>query len=122
MEGRGEKFQTPNSKLQINSKLQTPIRRQRRATVAQVSKPAVSPISKSAARATLCAGRLWKPAIQQTWKSALRILRRQRRCDSRNIEHGEKTCRLEFGAWSLEFFWNLEFGIWNFSPQYASRS
>jgi hypothetical protein len=44
--------------------------------VAQVSKPAVSPISKSAdrvgfGRANLSSGtRVWKPAIQQTWKSA----------------------------------------------------
>ena len=49
--------------------------------VAQVSKPAVSPISKSAARAsfetrpTATATRVWKPAIQQTWKSALHWLR-----------------------------------------------
>ena len=41
--------------------------------VAQVSKPAVSPISKSAVRATSCALRVWKPAIQQTWKSALQF-------------------------------------------------
>ena len=39
--------------------------------VAQVSKPAVSPISKSAGRATSRGQRVWKPAIQQTWKSAL---------------------------------------------------
>jgi hypothetical protein len=45
--------------------------------VAQVSKPAVSPISKSAGRryferVGLADGtRVWKPAIQQTWKSAL---------------------------------------------------
>src|ERR1700685_2655046 len=44
----------------------------RRKTVAQVSKPAVSPISKSAARATLCAGPVWKPAIQQARRPALR--------------------------------------------------
>ncbi len=49
--------------------------------VAQVSKPAVSPISKSAARAsfearpTANAARVWKPATQQTWKSALHGLR-----------------------------------------------
>jgi len=49
------------------------------AVVAQVSKPAVSPISKSARRPTVpkhvevsSAPRVWKPAIQQTWKSALR--------------------------------------------------
>ena len=46
--------------------------RPRRGAVAQVSKPAVSPISKSAGRWTSCAGPVWKPAIQQTWKSALR--------------------------------------------------
>ena len=39
--------------------------------VAQVSKPAVSPISKSAGRANSNGARVWKPAIQQTWKSAL---------------------------------------------------
>jgi hypothetical protein len=43
-------------------------------TVPQVSKPAVSPISKSADRTTSCDWRVWKPAIQQTWKSALRRL------------------------------------------------
>jgi hypothetical protein len=49
--------------------------------VAQVSKPAVSPISKSAWRVDsehveLAGGlRVWKPAIQQTWKSALQALR-----------------------------------------------
>jgi hypothetical protein len=43
--------------------------------VAQVSKPAVSPISKSAWRAMSCGLRVWKPAIQQTWKSALQALR-----------------------------------------------
>src|ERR1700689_4753092 len=49
----------------------------RLAPVAQVSKPAVSPISKSAGRDNfkrdgLADGaRVWKPAIQQTWKSAL---------------------------------------------------
>src|SRR5437660_1460001 len=43
--------------------------------VAQVSKPAVSPISKSAARVMSCGSRVWKPAIQQTGKSALRALR-----------------------------------------------
>jgi hypothetical protein len=41
-------------------------------SVAQVSKPAVSPISKSAGRARSNDLRVWKPAIQQTWKSALR--------------------------------------------------
>ncbi len=40
--------------------------------VAQVSKPAVSPTSKSAGRPNLDALRVWKPALQQTWKSALR--------------------------------------------------
>jgi prepilin-type N-terminal cleavage/methylation domain-containing protein len=39
--------------------------------VAQVSKPAVSPISKSASRARTRSPRVWKPATQQTWKSAL---------------------------------------------------
>src|SRR5205823_6873292 len=39
----------------------------------QVSKPAVSPISQSAGRC--CAWRVWKPATQQTWKSALLRLR-----------------------------------------------
>ena len=37
--------------------------------VAQVSEPAVPPTSKSAP--LLCATRVWKPATQQTWKSAL---------------------------------------------------
>jgi len=40
-------------------------------SVAQVSKPAVSPISKSAARDVAGGSRVWKPATQQTWKSAL---------------------------------------------------
>ncbi len=40
--------------------------------VAQVSKPAVSPISKSAASESSRGVRVWKPAIQQTWKSSLR--------------------------------------------------
>jgi type II secretion system protein H len=46
--------------------------------VPQVSQPAGSPISQSADRASAgCAGlasglRVWKPAIQQTWKSAAR--------------------------------------------------
>jgi hypothetical protein len=42
------------------------------AAVAQVSKPAVSPISKSAACPLSPATRVWKPATQLTWKSALR--------------------------------------------------
>jgi rRNA maturation RNase YbeY len=41
-------------------------------TVAQVSKPAGPPISKSAAGATSCAGPVWKPAIQQARSPALR--------------------------------------------------
>jgi hypothetical protein len=46
--------------------------------VAQVSKPAVSPISESAACEsglrvrTLHGSQVWKPAKQQTWKSAVR--------------------------------------------------
>ena len=44
---------------------------QRTEPVAQVSKPAVSPISKSAGRTKFCSLPAWKPAIQQTWKSAL---------------------------------------------------
>ena len=40
--------------------------------VAQVSKPAVSPISKSAGLSRLCDLRVGKPAILQTWKSAPR--------------------------------------------------
>ena len=51
----------------------TAIRLRRRKTVAQVSKPAVSPISKSAAGATSCAGPVWKPAIQQARRPALRF-------------------------------------------------
>ena len=51
-------------------------RRQPRVTagpaVAQVSKPAVAPISKSAAGTTADGPQVWKPARQQTWKSALR--------------------------------------------------
>lgn len=39
--------------------------------VAQVSKPAVSPTSKSAGRARSCGLRVWKPTTQQTLKSAL---------------------------------------------------
>jgi len=42
-----------------------------RRPVAQVSKPAGSPISKSAARDLRCGQRAGKPATQQTWKSAL---------------------------------------------------
>ena len=38
--------------------------------VAQVSKPAVSPIFKSADRPATQGTQVWKPAIQQTWKSA----------------------------------------------------
>jgi len=38
--------------------------------VAQVSKPAVSPISKSARRPNAHGSQVWKAAIQQTWKSA----------------------------------------------------
>ena len=45
-----------------------------RGTVAQVSKPAVSPISKSANRTTSCNPPISKPATQQTWKSALRFI------------------------------------------------
>src|SRR5262249_53946121 len=43
--------------------------------VAQVSKPAISPTSKSAAREMAERRRIWKSAIQQTWKSALRCRR-----------------------------------------------
>jgi type II secretory pathway pseudopilin PulG len=39
--------------------------------VAQVSKPAVTPISKSANRGFSLSLRAWKPATRQTWKSAL---------------------------------------------------
>jgi len=42
--------------------------------VAQVSKPAVSPTSKSAGCWKTHGPRVWKPATQQTWKSALRWL------------------------------------------------
>jgi hypothetical protein len=51
--------------------------------VAQVSKPAVSPISKSAGRETLetalniYAAQVQKLAIRQIWKSALRRLKAQ---------------------------------------------
>jgi hypothetical protein len=48
--------------------------------VAQVSKPAVSPISKSAELRKWWGWRVEKSAIQQTWKSALLGLRRQPRC------------------------------------------
>jgi hypothetical protein len=40
--------------------------------VAQVSKPAVSLTSKSAERRSSYHLPVWKPAIQQTWKAALR--------------------------------------------------
>src|SRR6266480_1923854 len=46
-------------------------RRERFSDVAQVSKPAVSPISKSAARVMPRGSRVWKPATRQTGKSAL---------------------------------------------------
>src|SRR6266480_7650338 len=46
-------------------------RRERFSDVAQVSKPAVSPISKSAARVMSRGWQVWKPATQQTGKSAL---------------------------------------------------
>jgi hypothetical protein len=36
----------------------------------------VAQVSKSADRTTSCDWRVWKPAIQQTWKSALRNWRR----------------------------------------------
>src|SRR2546429_561663 len=52
-------------------KVGTTGRRERFYGVAQVSKPAVSPISKSAARAMSRGPRVWKPAIRQTGKSAL---------------------------------------------------
>ncbi len=48
------------------------------AIVAQVSQPAVSPISKSAWRGKAQGWRVGKPAIQQTWKSALLWLRLRR--------------------------------------------
>jgi hypothetical protein len=48
------------------------------AFVAQVSKPAVSPTSLSAERPQSCNLRVWKPATQQTWKSALLGLRLRR--------------------------------------------
>ena len=50
--------------------------------VAQVSKPAVSPVSKPAAHRLFStlgifqASQVWKPSIQQTWKSALRYFQR----------------------------------------------
>ena len=43
----------------------------RRNEIAQVSKPAVLPTSKSAAQMESCGRRVWKPATQQTWKFAL---------------------------------------------------
>jgi hypothetical protein len=46
-----------------------------RSKVAQVSKPAVSPISKSAGAQTYQRSQVWKLAIQQTWKSALLLSR-----------------------------------------------
>ena len=46
--------------------------------VAQVSKPAVSPTSKSAGRWSLDGLRIWKSATQQTCKSALLWLRQCR--------------------------------------------
>src|SRR5437879_10119643 len=50
-------------------------RRERFSGVAQVSQPAVSPISKSAARVMSRAWQVWKPATQQTGKSALTAVR-----------------------------------------------
>lgn len=47
----------------------------RQTLVAQVSKPAVSPVSKSAGATFLRALRIWESAIQQTWKSALPLRR-----------------------------------------------
>ena len=44
-----------------------------RSTVSQVSKPAISPISKSASRTTLRDRQVWKSAIQQTRRSAVRF-------------------------------------------------
>jgi hypothetical protein len=41
--------------------------------VSQVSKPAVSPISKSARLSSSHGAQVWKPAIRQTWKSALHV-------------------------------------------------
>src|SRR5687768_7452432 len=41
--------------------------------VAQISKPAVSPTSKSAGHVSLDTPQVWKPAIQQTWKSGLLV-------------------------------------------------
>jgi len=46
------------------------LRAGRFAAVAQVSQPAVSPISQSAGCGTTDGVQVWKPAIQQTWKSA----------------------------------------------------
>ena len=47
-------------------------------SVAQVSKPAVSPTSKSATLWSLDGLRIWKSTTQQTWKSALHWLRLRR--------------------------------------------
>jgi hypothetical protein len=51
--------------------------------VAQVSKSAVSPTSKSAGRGYFHGPQVWKPAIRQTWKSALR-----HRCQVAPCGHG----------------------------------
>src|SRR5580658_2462201 len=48
--------------------------------VAQVSKPAVPPTSKSATRLQVC-----KPATQQTWKSALRLTPERARPRAQNL-------------------------------------
>ena len=52
------------------------------ALVAQVSKPAVSPTSKSAERPPSCHLRVWKPATQQTWKSCATGVAAPPRCAS----------------------------------------
>ncbi len=61
--GREEAQKSQKGFLAVSSGIRRP--------VAQVSQPAVSPISKSARRDLRCGQRAGKPAIQQTWKSAL---------------------------------------------------
>jgi hypothetical protein len=64
---------TLNGCTSIGGDIQAPLPVDRlRRSVAQVSKPAVSPTSKSAGSRDSNGLQVWKPAIQQTWKSALR--------------------------------------------------
>jgi hypothetical protein len=72
---------------------------------------ALSPIAIPVQNSTLAT--LTGPLVNS---SILFSLMEGRKVPSPKFQVPNRTTRSAFGAWNVEFTWNLEFGIWNFSP------